>query len=591
MTEIAFARPEVFVALSLLAAFPIAWVVGRRRTLRHARSLSRTARPASGLVPGLVVMTAFALAIVAAAQPTWGTHSVPVLRTGADVVFVLDVSRSMNAEDVPPSRLSAARSAVVSAMQRGGANRVGLVVFGGTAHQQFPLTTDASAASLVVDRLESGSVFVSGGSVLWAALDLARGSFDPESEAGRLVVLITDGDNLGDDPIAAAARLEAEDISLLVAGVGTAAGARIPIFNQQGTEQEYLADGSGPIISRLNEQLLVDVANAGGGRYLGNSIESLPGAVASRVTALETARLAETPAEVPVERFGGFSLAAAVLLSLVVLGAALPVLFGQRRRTTGLVLAVLAAASVVAACARPSYELNEDGLEAFRAGDYEAAIEAFSAAAAEDPADAELALNLALAYHAAERYGDAGQAAERASRSTNRDVRLAALKALGHHRFAQQDYVSALAAFHDALILDPNDEMARHDYGVTWSILNPPPAPPDSPTPPPAQSPAAETPTPGGGEPGTPGPGDPTPQPTTTPPADPGAPSPGPGSSESEIETRIAQIDQEVRSIEDEAGEALTAEQALRILELNAERNRLSSLLESGQDSSDPADR
>ncbi|MCA9825888.1 MAG: hypothetical protein KC479_10745, partial [Dehalococcoidia bacterium] len=115
--------------------------------------------------------------------------------------------------------------------------------------------------------------------------------------------------------------------------------------------------------------------------------------------------------------------------------------------------------------------------------------------------------------------------------------------------------------------------------------------PPESPTPPPAQSPAAETPTPGGGEPGTPGPGDPTPQPTTTPPADPGAPSPGPGSSESEIETRIAQIDQEVRSIEDEAGEALTAEQALRILELNAERNRLSSLLESGQDSSDPADR
>jgi Ca-activated chloride channel family protein len=477
-------------------------------------------------------------------------------------------------------------------LDTGRGDRVGLVVFAGSAHLQFPLTTDPAAASLIVDRLQSGSGFVSGGSALGQALDLAGGAFDDSSSAGRLVVLVTDGDDLGDDPATPASRLHFSGVSLLVAGVGTTEGAPIPVVDTEGGVQ-FLRDDSGVLISRLNDELLVRVADAGEGRYLGNDIAGLPGAVRSRVDALQTAQIATSPAVVPIERFGRFSLAAALLVVAALVGSALPA-NRWRRRPAVATVGILAIGLLVGACAQRSYELNQDGLDAFTAGDYAGAIDAFHAASLESPADARLSLNLALAYDAAGQYVDAARVAERATASPDREVSAAAFKLLGHERFEQQDYEGALAAFHDALVLAPDDAAARHDYEVVYAILNPPGRSEDDNSEP--GQPGASTPTPSSGPEGTPGPGTPGANPSSTPgpgqTAEPsGSPTPGPGLSDAEIESQIARIDSEARSIADEAGDTLTQEQALRLLELNELRNRLSSLLQSEQDSTNPADR
>ncbi len=592
MSDLSFARPEALLILGLLPVIGFAWARGVRLSRTHALAIARRAQPASRWFSLALALSAFAAAIVAFAQPRWGSESVPVVRTGSDIMIVLDVSRSMNAQDVEPSRLAAARAAILQTLDTGRGDRVGLVVFAGSAHLQFPLTTDPAAASLIVDRLESGSGFVAGGSALGQALDLAGQAFDDTSDAGRLVVLITDGDDLGQDPATPASRLHFAGVSLLVAGVGTTEGAPIPVVDAEGGVQ-FLRDGSGVVTSRLNEQLLIRVADAGEGRYLGNSIAGLSGAVRSRVDALQTASIATSPAVIPIERFGRFSLAAALLLVAALIGSSLPA-SPWRRRPFPVAVAVLAVALIAGACAERSYELNEDGLDAFAAGDYATAVDAFHTASLESPADARISLNLALAYDAAGQYADAARVAERASASSDREVSAAAFKLLGHERFEQQDYLGALGAFHDALVIAPDDATARHDYEVVYAILNPPGRPEDENSEP--GQPGASTPTPSSGPSGTPGPGTPVANPSATPePGETGEPTdnatPGPGSSDSELEDRIAQIDAEARSIADEAGDSLTHEQALRLLQLNEERNRLSSLLESEQDSTDPSDR
>lgn len=593
MSELTLAHPWVLAALPLVPVGLALWWAGTRRARGRTQRVSREPGAAPPYLGAILLSLAALAAIGAAAQPRWGTRESRIPRTGADLVIVIDVSRSMDARDVLPSRLDATKVAVDSVLDRLGGDRVGLVVFGGDARVRFPLTTDFAAARQVVDSLQTGTILVEGGTSAALGLDQAVTLLDESRDAGKVILLLTDGDDLGGDPAAAAERVRASGADLIVAGVGTAGGATIPIIDlATGVETEKLDGAGAPIVSRLQEPFLRALAIGSNGRYLGSELSVVPGAVDGRLRALERSRIDERPTILPVERYQVFAAAALALLVL----AALAERFGRfpRRLAAGTALAMLAI--VLGGCASESYQANEDGRTAMEGGDFNLAVEKFTEAQVNKPDDPQIALNLAGAYSAAGLHTEAISAARRALASNNNRIRARAYGNIGHQQFALERYPEALDAFRRALLDDPSDDNARHDYEVVLRLLGAPPSE-ESSAPPGLDT---QEPTPGPGAEETPGPGGPGDSPATpgvgsTP--SPGAGgTPGPGASPdtpsriAELDDQIGQINTQIDRLLQVAGDAPTPQQALEILRLLAERTNRASERDALDGGGDPRD-
>ena len=146
MSELDFGRPLALIALVVVPAALGWWWVGLAKGTKQARFISRANPSRPAYFSAALLAIAAAAAIVAAAQPRWGTERTEVPRVGAELVVVLDVSRSMDARDVTPSRLEAAKAAVLATLARLGGDRVGVAIFAGTGRLRFPLTGDLEAA-------------------------------------------------------------------------------------------------------------------------------------------------------------------------------------------------------------------------------------------------------------------------------------------------------------------------------------------------------------------------------------------------------------------------------------------------------------
>ena len=573
MTDLSFGRPLwlllVPVALVLL---PLTWMAVRR-SLQRARAFTRSPLTGRWGMLALVAIAA-ALAALAAAQPRWGERTAVLEAGGAQLVIVLDVSRSMDVADVPPSRLGAARTAMVGALDRLSGDRVGLVIFAGDARVRFPLTTDLAAAAAVIQSVESGTFLVERGTSAGSGLEVALEAFDEDAGGGRLVVLISDGDNLGADPAANAAALAGEGIELLVVGAGTSEGGIVPVFDALSDRVLPLIDANGrPVVSRLNEGVLQTIATAGGGRYLGTDLGSLPAAVRSRLAALDQVAHDSATASVPVERFQWFAGAA---LALVLLATAAEWRVGLPWRRPAALAVASCLGLLLAACATEAYDLNEQARDAFAGGEAETAIELLFDAQAEAPEDGRIALNLATVLHSAERYDEAVQVARRVLSHRDPEVVVAAHESIARNRFSQGELQEALDAFGEALVLDPGNDRARRDYEVVYRLLHPPEAPP----PPPDQ---AEPPDPGEGDPPPPeGDEGPDTQPGEGP-GDAGADPSGDGGDTGSqgrvpidaVEAQLAEIDEAIEAARRAAGAVVSAQEALEILDLLEERSRI----------------
>ena len=578
MNGITFAHPWVLLALAAAPALVAGWLWAGARARGRAQVLSRqrVARPPH-LAAALFVI-AMALAVVAGAQPRWGHEESRVPRSGAELMVVLDVSRSMEARDLEPSRMEATKAMLRTLLQRLGGDRVGMVIFAGNARLRFPLTTDLAAASQVVSTIETGPIIVQGGSSAAAGLDLALVAFETGNEnANRVILLVTDGDDLGDDPAGAAQRISAAGVELLVAGVGTTEGATVPVYDTRTNSYKEKLDGEGnPIITALNEPFLRALAAASGGRYLGATLSTVPGAVSGRLAALEQTQFDEQQTPIPIERYQWFAGAALAMLVLATFAEWIP--RASRRAVIG---AVAAGAMLLAGCATRAYELNEEARDALRAGDADGAINLFLEAQAESPDDPRIRLNLAAAYHQAGRFEEASIVARTLLLESNPGIRARAHASIGHHQFGAGNLDAALAAFRQALIENPRDDDSRHDYEVILRLLTPPD--PDQQADPNASPPPSPSQDPTNGPPATPGPSQ-TPQPGAGPPNDQRP------QNIQEIERRLANLDAEIARLIDEAGEEPDAAEALRILQLLAERQRVSSLRDALTGGNDPRD-
>lgn len=186
---------------------------------------------------------------------------------GAEIMIVLDVSNSMLAEDYSPNRLERAKLAISRLVDKLRDDRIGLIVFAGNSFVQLPITTDYVSAKMFLNSISTESVPVQG-TAIGDAINTAMRSFSAQSEKSRAIIVITDGENHEDDPVAAAKQAAELGVRVFAIGVGSPEGKPIPM------DGELLKDKDGEIVvTRLDEKVLQDVAQAGNGVYVraGNS--------------------------------------------------------------------------------------------------------------------------------------------------------------------------------------------------------------------------------------------------------------------------------------------------------------------------------
>jgi Ca-activated chloride channel homolog len=265
-----FLYPYWLLALPPLVAFAV-WLARRRgrdgawpRLLDgELLSLLRLSEGGAGRSPWLLIGLLWAVAVVALAGPTWQRQITPAYRAPAAWIVALDVSPSMDAADVPPSRIARARYAIADLLSAAHDARVGLVAFAGDAYAVAPLTTDVTTIRNLAQPL-APSLMPESGNRLSPGLEEAIRLLQASQGRDRQVIVLTDGFTDPAQALITAQQLHRQGIDVNIVGVGTGSGAPEPDGNGG-----FVRDASGQVVlTRLDGDLLQRVATAGGGRYV-----------------------------------------------------------------------------------------------------------------------------------------------------------------------------------------------------------------------------------------------------------------------------------------------------------------------------------
>lgn len=259
-----------------------------------------------------LLMVALVFLTIAAARPQFGQKEKTIKRQGIEVMVALDISNSMLAKDVAPNRLDRAKQMLNKIIDNMVDDKVGLVVFAGEAFTQLPITCDYVSAKMFLNTT-SPALIQTQGTAIGAALRTAVASFGTaESEAGRAIVLITDGENHEDDAVAMAKQAYERGIQVFVIGIGKPEGSPIP---KAGTN-EYMKDRSGQVVvSKLNEEMCQQIAAAGHGVYVRcDNTNTAMRALQKELDELATAELESTVYADYNEQYQSFVLVALLLL-------------------------------------------------------------------------------------------------------------------------------------------------------------------------------------------------------------------------------------------------------------------------------------
>ena len=209
-----------------------------------------------------------AFLIIGISNPQIGTKMEEVKREGVDLMIAIDLSHSMMAQDIKPNRLERAKQAISRLIDKLEGDRIGLVVFAGEAYVQLPITTDYSAAKLFLSTVNT-SIIPTQGTKIGNAIDLCVKSFDQENNQNKAIIIITDGENHDEEAISSAKIAQEQNIYIHTLGMGLTKGGPIPIYNKYGSTSEFRKDREGNIIiTKLNETILKEIAQAGMGTYI-----------------------------------------------------------------------------------------------------------------------------------------------------------------------------------------------------------------------------------------------------------------------------------------------------------------------------------
>jgi Ca-activated chloride channel homolog len=270
-----FANPEYLYLLLLLPVLVILWIVNeirKRRALRRFGDINLVKNlipELSGMrssVKFILELAALSLAIIMLARPQFGSKIEEVKKEGVEVIIALDVSNSMLAEDIQPNRLERAKQAITRLVDNLDNDKIGLIVFAGDAYTQIPVTTDYVSAKMFLSSINP-NIVPKQGTAIGTAINLGIRSFTPGEGKSKAMILITDGENHEDDPLAVAREASKAGIIIHTIGIGSVEGVPVPFISNLKTD--YLKDVDGnTVISKLDENILKEIAIGTNGKYV-----------------------------------------------------------------------------------------------------------------------------------------------------------------------------------------------------------------------------------------------------------------------------------------------------------------------------------
>jgi len=243
---------------------------------------------------------------IALGQPRWGSILEKREHAGLNIMFAIDTSKSMLANDVRPNRLELAKMSIQELLKSLNGNQVGLIAFAGSAFLQCPSTADYEAFTLSLQSLDT-NIISKGGTDLSSAMELAESTFDSQSHYKQMI-LLTDGENLSGDAIATAKKMAQKGIAIHTVGIGSTSGSPISITNDRGLN-EYMKDSDGQtIFTKLDEESLKQISSITHGFYmpLGNAGQGLQTIYETALKNLPKENF-ESTEKIPQERYAWFA--------------------------------------------------------------------------------------------------------------------------------------------------------------------------------------------------------------------------------------------------------------------------------------------
>lgn len=258
-----------FLLLLILVVIFVIYLISKKQLLQSigdstliAKLSSNAGKVQKTLKFGIILLALSSL-IIAWANPLIGSKYEKVKREGVDVIFAIDVSKSMDAQDVVPSRMLKAKQLVSNIVNQMSNHRLGLIVFSGNAYLQMPVTVDYAGSKMYLKTINTNMV-PSPGTSIASAVSLALESFDEDSEGYKTLVIISDGEEHDGEAVKLIAKAKEEGVKVFTVGLGSKNGGPIPIDNQG----NFKKDSNGEIVqTKLNEEMLAELAQIGGGKY------------------------------------------------------------------------------------------------------------------------------------------------------------------------------------------------------------------------------------------------------------------------------------------------------------------------------------
>lgn len=407
---------------------------------------------------------ALALVVVMLARPQMGTRISHEKRTGIETIIAMDISNSMLAEDVTPSRLDRTKMMVENLVDNFTDDKIGLIVFAGDAFVQLPITSDYVSAKMFLSDIHP-SLIATQGTDIATAINMAANSFTQQQGVGKAIIVVTDGEDHEGGALEAAQDAKKKGMRVYVLGVGSPNGAPIPFGNG-----DYMKDNTGnTVMTKLNEEMCRQIAEAGGGAYI--HVEN--NSNAQQQLDNELSKLAKKEMQSTIyseydEQFQAFGVIAIILLiiEICIFDRKNPIakrinVFGRRQRAATMFLLL---ATATASMAQADRQYIRNGNKLFRSGQFDQAEVAYRKAIEKNPRNPQAHYNLGNSLMAQRKDSAAIQSLQKSTELETSKIR----KAMAYHNMGvvcQQHkmYGEAIEAYKNALRMNPKDDATRYN--------------------------------------------------------------------------------------------------------------------------------
>jgi Ca-activated chloride channel family protein len=403
--------------------------------------------------------------ILGLSRPKWGEKLQIYKGRGIDIVFCIDASKSMNSQDIKPSRLEWAKLQASSLLDNLSTNQVAITAFAGDCYVMCPMTTDVEAAKLFMDIIEPNNI-PRPGTNIQKAIEVSTGLFNPKDQTSKALILVTDGDNLDGDPMAAVKQAAELSIRFYIIGIGTLQGSTIPETDSRGNLVSYKKDSEDKmVVSRLAERLLLVMAKATDGRYYraeGFNANNL----VSELDNMKKKELEGGEYVDYVERYQYFLVISFISIFLGLFlsdrrGKWFPALKISRPRLFILIFIICIVHSTSAFAGVGS--IMRSGNQALNKGNIEQALEKYQEALIQEPDNDKIHYNIGRALYKLQKYPEAISEFQLGLLTKDKSFQAKTLYNIGNCHFKQGKLDDAINSYVSSLLLNPKDVKTKQN--------------------------------------------------------------------------------------------------------------------------------